>query len=132
MKGLLKDFNKRINEYACARAIGITRRPFPDMKALENVETTMALLSSLPVRSAKTQLAHWYTQKTKCSLTTAVLRALVQKTTTVTRAERLVQLGTDTLGDPLYIPLLTPTSAKRSQTGLRSRYREKLVALNRT
>ena len=43
--------------------------------------------------SAKTQLAHWYTEKTKHSLTTAVLRALVPKTTTVPQAKRLVQLG---------------------------------------
>ena len=52
---------------------------------------TLALLSSLPVRSAKTP--HWYTQKTKCSLNTAALRARVPKTTTVTQAKRLVQPG---------------------------------------
>ena len=42
------------------------RRAFPDVKVLEElfVEATLALLSSLPVRLAKTHLAHWYTQKT--------------------------------------------------------------------
>ena len=58
------------------------RRALPDVKALEElfVETTLELLSSLPVWSAKTQLSHWYTQKTKRSLTMAVLRALLPKT----------------------------------------------------
>ena len=44
--------------------------------------------------SAKMQLAHTgiYTQKTKCSLTTAVLQALVPKAITVPQAKRLVQL----------------------------------------
>ena len=50
------------------------------------------LLSSLPVRSAKMQLAHWYTQKTKRSLTTALFRMLVPKTITVSQAKLLVQL----------------------------------------
>ena len=65
------------------------------MKALEElfVETTLDLLPSLPVRSAKMQLAHWYTQKSKRSRTTAVLRAIVPKTITVPQAKRLVQLG---------------------------------------
>ena len=65
------------------------------MKALEElfVETTLDLLSSLPIQSAKTQLAHWYTQKTKRSLTMSVLRVLVLKTVTVPQAKRLVHLG---------------------------------------
>ena len=65
------------------------------MKALEEVfvQTTLALLLSLPVQSEKMQLAHWYTQKTKCNLTTEVLRVLVLKTTAVTQTKQLVQLG---------------------------------------
>ena len=65
-----------------------------DVKALKElfVETTLDLILSLPVQSAKMQLAHWYTQKTKHSLTTVVLRALVPKTITVPQAKRLVQL----------------------------------------
>ena len=64
--------NAFYNKYAPARYYA--RRAFPDVKALEElfVETTLALLPCLPVRLAKTHLAHWYTQKTKCSLTTAV------------------------------------------------------------
>ena len=70
----------------------------PDVKALEElfVGTTLDLLSSLPVLSAKMQFAHCYTQKTKHSLTTAVLRPLVPKTVTVPQANLLVQLGITT------------------------------------
>ena len=102
------------------------RRALLDVKALEElfVETTLALLLSLPVRSVKTQLAHWYTQKTKRSLTTAVLRALVPKTITVPQAKlctTVVQPGISyqTLQDSFAVLLLL-TSGKRSQTGVRS------------
>ena len=52
--------NAFYNKYAPVRYS--ERRAFPDVKALEElfVETTLALLSSLPVRLAKTHRAYWY------------------------------------------------------------------------
>ena len=88
-------------------------------------------------RSAKTQLVHCCTQKTKRSLTTAILiRALVQKTITAPQAKRLVQLGISyqTLQD---IRRASSTDAdfegELADRGVRSRLlREKLAVLTRT
>ena len=89
--------NAFYNKYAPARYYA--RRAFPDVKVLEElfVEATLALLSSLPVRLAKTHLAHWYIHPE--ILTTAVLRALVPKTTTVTQAKRLYSSAGNQLPD---------------------------------
>ena len=60
------------------------------MEALEELFIEVALvdlLLSLHYRSVKTELTHRYPQKTKCSFTTAVLRAI-----TAPQAKHLVQL----------------------------------------
>ena len=48
-------------------------RALPDVKALEELFAEMTLdLLSLPVRSVRMQLTHWYTQKYSSKITTEV------------------------------------------------------------